>query len=663
LFVVEYCLAKTFINLGITPKKMIGHSIGEYTAACLAGVFSLEDALWLVSERGRLMAQSPKGAMVAILDSRAHVEELLFDSLCISIENSPDNTVVSGSESDIEKLITILLSKSIHHKKLINQHAFHSAFMDPILEEFSQVVEKIQLNPPCIDIISSTPDYSCSDLNTSEYWVQHLRKEVCFHDAVKQSIHDSDIMLEVGPGAALCSFVQSSMSNENTLAISSMANAKYADKEQSIFLNSLGQLWCMGIEVEFKKIGIGTEGKAFGLPTYEFSKQEYWLERKIAKIGEAQIDESETSIVPHQKSETILDVESSLLEIWKQVLGITDLKVDDNYFEIGGDSLLSVDLFSKIKVKYKITLPISTLFTHPTISLLTKKLSDELKVQNKTEDTLTCNNRDEPWDTSVVMHPGPAANEKTLFIVGGVGGNVNNLYDLAKSLGKEYQVVGLQTRGILDHNYHDTVEEMARDHIQYIQKHQPEGPCLLVGYSYGAYTAFEIAKQFEESGRKVEFLGLLDVYAPGLTHNAPELPTAIPKFKKWLEKCNWYWRKGGFYTLNILISKMKNRYFVEDTEEFSSEHLRYEKFFLYWKEVSEKYLGGKVSTKIDLFLAPNLNYKEKLWRGLDETQGWKNMSKNGVNVININFGHIEMMEQENSKDLAKLIKKSIQKEI
>ncbi|MBU2969549.1 acyltransferase domain-containing protein [Pseudoalteromonas sp. C2R02] len=659
LFVVEYCLAKTFITLNVKPKTMIGHSIGEYTAACLAGVFSLEDALWLVSERGRLMAQSAKGGMVSVLDSMVYLEELLFGSLCISIENSPENTVVSGSESDIEKLIVILLSKNIHHRKLLNQHAFHSAFMDSVLGEFSQVVEKIQLNPPSIDIIPSTPGYSCSDLNTSEYWVQHLRKEVCFHDVVKQSIQDSDIMLEVGPGAALCSFVQSSMSNENTLAISSMANAKYADKEQSIFLNSLGQLWCMGIEVEFKKIGIGTEGKAFGLPTYEFSKQEYWLERKIAKIGEAQIDESETSIVPHQKSETILDVESSLLEIWKQVLGITDLKVDDNYFEIGGDSLLSVDLFSKIKVKYKITLPISTLFTHPTISLLTKKLSDELKVQNKTEDTLTCNNRDEPWDTSVVMHPGPAANEKTLFIVGGVGGNVNNLYDLAKSLGKEYQVVGLQTRGILEHNYHDTVEKMAKDHIQYIKKHQPKGPYLLAGYSYGAYTAFEIAKQFEEQGEKIDFLGLLDVYAPGLSSNAPGLPTISSRAKKLKTKLKWHIEHGLIDIIKVMKLKLELRFYPPVVDSLSTEHKRYEKFFYYWNKVSEIYKGGVINSNISLFKSPSLNYKEVLWDELDETRGWSTMSKCGVKSHDLIYGHLEMMQGSNAKNLAEEILNNI----
>jgi len=599
------------------------------------------------------MAQSPKGAMVAVFDSRAHIEDLLFESLCISIENSSENTVVSGSESDIEKLLVILLSKNIHHKKLINQHAFHSAFMEPVLEEFSLVVEKIQLNPASIDIIPSTPDYLCSDLNSSEYWVQHLRKEVCFHKAIKQSVQDSDIMLEVGPGAALCSFVQSAISNENALAISSMANAKYADKEQSIFLNSLAQLWCVGIEVEFQKIRIGTEGKAFGLPTYEFEKQEYWLKSEKTTAEKRLIEEAEVSELAEKQRVSLSDIESELLTIWKNVLGMTDLTVNEDFFAVGGDSLLSVDIFSKIKAKYKITLPISTLFTYPTIELLVKKLIEELKLQDK----MGLDKRDEPWDTSVVMQPGPEDNDKILFIVGGVGGNVNNLYGLAKNLGHEYKVVGLQTRGILEHNYHDTVEEMAKDHIQYIKLHQPKGPYLLAGYSYGAYTAFEIAKQFEEQGEQIGFLGLLDVYAPNLVCNAPELPTVAPLLKKWKAKFNWHYDNGVKNTIYMLIEKIKLKISPRSDNpievKYSEEHKRYEDFFSYWNKVSEKYNGSKINSKATLFVCPPLGYHEMLWFELDNFRGWSKMTTNTVEVIKLDYGHLEMMENENAPLIAK----------
>ncbi|PAJ74752.1 hypothetical protein CJF42_08705 [Pseudoalteromonas sp. NBT06-2] len=664
LFVVEYCLAKTLIDLGVTPKVLIGHSVGEYTAACIAGVFSLEDGLWIVFERGRLMAQSPKGAMVAVFNSRTLVERLLFDSLVISIENSLSNIVVSGSESDIEKLLNILSSKGIHHKKLMNQHAFHSDFMDPVLDDFSQSLDKIQLNTPNIKVISSTLGHYCHDLNTSEYWIQHLRKEVCFHDAVKHSIAESDVMIEVGPGSALCSFVQPYEKDKNILAVNTLADSKYAEKEQSIFLNCLAQLWCVGVEIEFQKIGIGVQGKVFGLPTYQFSKQKYWLKSKEANTHESQSDKDEANNSVSMQSESVSDIEFNLFVIWKDILGVTDLGVNDDFFTIGGDSLLSVALFSRIKAKFNVNLPISTLFTHPTINLLAQKVIDEINIKNINKVTLSNQKLDEPWDTTVVMHPGPEYNKKILFIVGGVGGNVNNLYDFAMSLGEDYRVIGLQTRGVMEHYYHDTVEKMAYDHIAYIKNHQPKGPYLLVGYSYGAYTAFEIAKQFEERGEKIEFLGLLDVYAPNLTHNAPSLPTVSPFLIKWSTKFEWYYNRGLKHTLEMLKHKFREKTLpINPAESTNScqlvEILRYERFFDYWTKVSELYLGGLISCPVSLFMCPGLNYSEILWRKLDKSRGWSKLTNNLVNVVELKHGHLEMMEGDNAKDLARLLSVSI----
>jgi len=220
--------------------------------------------------------------------------------------------------------------------------------------------------------------------------------------------------------------------------------------------------------------------------------------------------------------------------------------------------------------------------------------------------------------------------------------------------------VGLQTRGILEHSYHDTVEEMAQDHIQYIKKHQPEGPYLLAGYSYGAYTAFEIAKQFEEQGEKVEFLGLLDVYAPDLTHNAPELPTISPLLIKWKTKVEWYYGNGLFHTLSMIKNKVLSRRtpseLVEATKSSQSEELlRYERFFSYWTNVSERYFGGIVDCQLSLFMSPGLNYSEVLWGKLDVSRGWSKMTNNSVDVIELSYGHLEMMEGDNARDLANLI--------
>jgi amino acid adenylation domain-containing protein len=219
------------------------------------------------------------------------------------------------------------------------------------------------------------------------------------------------------------------------------------------------------------------------------------------------------------------DVERRLAAIWVETLDIPRIGVETDFFELGGHSLLAVKLFSKIRRTFGIDLPISTLFAHPTIRSLAGKIEEGVA-----RDALSLHGgapEDSPWDTSVVIHQGPRVDaagpdadgqphtRRPLFIVGGVGGNVNNLHELGQLVGRTRPLIGLQTRGVLGHRMHETLEAMAADHISHIRRHQPEGPYLISGYSGGGLTAFEIARQLEQSGEVVAFLGVLDAYAPG----------------------------------------------------------------------------------------------------------------------------------------------------
>jgi amino acid adenylation domain-containing protein len=199
---------------------------------------------------------------------------------------------------------------------------------------------------------------------------------------------------------------------------------------------------------------------------------------------------------------------------WAQLFGLPKVGAEANFFELGGHSLLAVRVFDAIAREFAVTLPIATLFQHPTVRTLAAKVAAAAR-------TPTAIVASEPWDTSVVIHPGPGNGAQPVFIVGGFGGNLNNLYELGRALGRHRALIGFQTRGILGHSLHASIPVIAADHLHWLRRHQPRGPWFLAGYSGGALTAFEMARQLFAAGERVDALLLLDAFAPGFD---PRLP-------------------------------------------------------------------------------------------------------------------------------------------
>jgi len=224
---------------------------------------------------------------------------------------------------------------------------------------------------------------------------------------------------------------------------------------------------------------------------------------------------SPETLAPVTAQRALSETEDMLSNIWKEALGMGEVHVDANFFEVGGHSLLAVKIFNRIRARYGIDLPISTLFQHQTIADLAKVVDEHQDVGKTAAVPVTIS--DEAWDSSTVIHPGPENGETPLFVVGGVGGNVNNLFELGKILGQKRAVIGFQTRGILGHAPHTSIEDMAAENVSYLRQHQKQGPYIIAGYSGGAVTAFEMACQLERLGEKVKRLFILDTYAPGFT--------------------------------------------------------------------------------------------------------------------------------------------------
>ncbi len=290
IFAFEYALASLLLKWGIKPKAMIGHSIGEYVAACLAGVFSLEDALKLVVARGKLMQRLPEGAMLSVPLSEEELSPLLRDmELSIAAVNSSKQSVVSGSHEAVEAFAKELEEKGNESRRLHTSHAFHSQMMDPILVEFEAEVKKVKLDKPKIPYISNV---SGNWINKSEvvnpgYWSKQIRQPVRFSDGLKKLLKEENALLvELGPGKALCTFVR--QHNDKKPGQRTLNLVKHPKEEVSdhyYLLNRMGQFWLYGKAIDWAAFYAEERRFRISLPTYPFERQCYWIEGNPFKIG------------------------------------------------------------------------------------------------------------------------------------------------------------------------------------------------------------------------------------------------------------------------------------------------------------------------------------------------------------------------------------------
>ncbi|MGB7443480.1 MAG: SDR family oxidoreductase [Coleofasciculaceae cyanobacterium] len=279
LFVIEYALAKLWMSWGVQPQGMIGHSIGEYVAACLAGVFSLEDALTLVTRRGQMMQELPAGAMLALYLSAEEVQPLLTENLSLAASNSPSLSVVSGTLEAVEQLKSYLEEKGISHRLLHTSHAFHSQMMEPIIGSFTEQVNQVKLNSPQIPFISNvtgtwiTPE----EATNPNYWASHLRQSVRFAEGITELGKNTDrVFLEVGPGRTLSTLTKQQVSGQ--VVLSSLPHPKDQQSDRVTVLHTLGRLWLAGVEIDWSGFYSQEKGDRIPLPTYPFERQRYWIE-------------------------------------------------------------------------------------------------------------------------------------------------------------------------------------------------------------------------------------------------------------------------------------------------------------------------------------------------------------------------------------------------
>ncbi len=291
LFAVEFALAQLWRSWGIQPAVMLGHSMGEYVAACLAGVFDLESALALVHCRGRLFESLPPGAMLSVNLPPSDLKSLLRDSVSIAAENGAELSVASGPEADIAELQERLVSRGIDCRRIHIQVAAHSAMLDPILHEFESFVARLRFSPPVQPFLSNvTGGWADPEAVTKpEYWVRHLRGTVRFSACLGTALGNGPMaLLEVGPGQTLTALARSYQGAAAKSTLSSLPRAQDSSSEHRHILSSLAQLWCLGAAVDWRALHRDEYRLRLPLPGYQFEHHRYWIDRDSTTFGRSE---------------------------------------------------------------------------------------------------------------------------------------------------------------------------------------------------------------------------------------------------------------------------------------------------------------------------------------------------------------------------------------
>jgi acyl transferase domain-containing protein len=282
LFVVEYALAKLWMEWGIRPEAMIGHSIGEFVAACLSDVMSLEDALEVVALRGRLMQRMAEGAMLAVAMSAEELQPLLGEGLSLAVVNAPARCVVAGSEENIDRLERQLAERGSMSRRLHTSHAFHSEMMTPAVGEFISQLRRIKLKRPQIPFISNVTGrwITAEEATDAEYWGRHLRETVQFAKGLATLLEEPErVFVEVGPGQTLKSLVrlQTGYTKERVV-LSTLPAVGEGGSTSEFLMKSLSRLWLAGIKIDWRAFHAHERLHRIPLSTYPFERKRYWFD-------------------------------------------------------------------------------------------------------------------------------------------------------------------------------------------------------------------------------------------------------------------------------------------------------------------------------------------------------------------------------------------------
>jgi acyl transferase domain-containing protein len=303
LFITQYAQAQQWLAWGVEPAAMIGHSMGENTAACVAGVLKLEDAIGLVRLRGELFEQTRAGGMLSIPVEADKLAPYLGSELSIACVNAPGYCVASGPVAAIEQMQAALGRDGIEFSRIRIDVAAHSALLEPILGRFGAYLRTLELAPPRIPFASNVTGTWITDAEATNpgYWVRHLRQTVRFSDGMGEVLRKgSPLLLEVGPGRTLASLAQMHPERRDAPIVTSLPHPDEDVDAQRFMLTALGRLWQGGAGIDWQRLHGDASPRRVSLPTYPFEHRRHWVEPGRSLYSEGIED---TGLEPRERLE------------------------------------------------------------------------------------------------------------------------------------------------------------------------------------------------------------------------------------------------------------------------------------------------------------------------------------------------------------------------
>ncbi len=370
LFVIEYALSQLWMSWGIKPTLVCGHSIGEFVAAHLAGVFTLKDALFLITRRGKLVSELPGGSMLSIRKNLDEVKDLIPENLSVAAINSDRLIVVSGPDEPIANFAKQLDEESIANRLLFTSHAFHSTMMDPVLETFEAEVRKMTLNVPRLPLVSTvTGDWIKDEEATDpKYWTNHLRAAVNFSGAMETVLNlDDPVLLEIGPGRALTTLSKQKTGLKSMASISSLTIPDENQTAYNTILSALGELWSNGVDIDWTAFYEGQNRQHVWLPSYVFDRKPCWVDPPTTQTLNKNIPNNNhmtTEAVQQQPVETIPNQNTQIMRkpiILNKIAEIVEdnsgieieaSEYNQSFLELGLDSLVLTQMAINLKNEF-----------------------------------------------------------------------------------------------------------------------------------------------------------------------------------------------------------------------------------------------------------------------------------------------------------------------
>jgi amino acid adenylation domain-containing protein len=429
VFIFEYALARLLMKWGIEPRAVIGYSMGEYIAACLSGVFSLEDALKLVTARGQLMGLTPAAGMLSVPLPEEELKPFLdsHKDISLAIVNGP-SCIVTGTAEAVDAFDRQMRERRLVCAPVNMSHGVHSPLMLSIREEFENRVAKIKLNSPVIPYISNVSGrwISVEEAVNPSYWGKHLCSTVRFSDGINELLKmDGAVFVEVGPGRVLSNIVrqlarEKENKNKEPGIVNLVKHLRENVTDHYYLLNRIGELWLHGVTVNWAAVHHGAKRRRVHLPTYPFDRKRYWIDEDPVKMiaqfqsrggvlefepgpqeklpvsgpGETPLP---SGVVPIEDSDYVPprdDLEQAVAEVWQEYLGFERIGIHTDFFDINGDSLIATQLISRLQKLYPVEISLRLFFETPTIAELAGLVKRSLAEKG------TGSSEDEPGQTA-----------------------------------------------------------------------------------------------------------------------------------------------------------------------------------------------------------------------------------------------------------------------